>query len=62
MQFKYAKHFYDSRDTFRKHFLILNEGVQTGRECGPLHHHGYETIEAKVANYIARWINTDAIQ
>jgi hypothetical protein len=61
-QFKYAKKFYDRLDARRKYFLILNEGVPTGRKCGPLHHHGYENIEEEVAKNIAGWINTDAIK
>ena len=56
-QFKFAKKFYDKLNTKNKKLLKFTDGTGTGRECGPYHHHGYEGIEEKVANEIAKWIN-----
>ena len=41
----------------KKNLLNYTGGTGTGRECGPYHHHGFEGIELKVANDIAKWIN-----
>ena len=56
-QFRFAKKFYDKLNIKNKKLLKFTDGTGTGRECGPYHHHGYEGIEQKVANEIAKWIN-----
>ena len=52
-----AKTFYDNLNARQKHILTYTGGGSTGRECGPLNHHGFEEIEEKVAKDISNWIN-----
>ena len=33
--FNHAKNFYDELQAPRKHILVFDEGVPTGRNCGP---------------------------
>ena len=56
-QYKYAKSFFKKLKAPKKNLLNYTGGTGTGRECGPYHHHGFEGIELKVANDIAKWIN-----
>ena len=58
--FNYAQKFVLSLNLPRKNALFYKGGVPSGRECGPLHHHGFETIEKQVAVDIANWIIADA--
>ena len=55
-QYKYAKSFFKKLKSPKKNLLNYTGGTKTGRECGPYHHHGFEGIELKVANDIAKWI------
>ena len=55
-QYKYAKSFFKKLKAPKKNLLNYTGGTKTGRECGPYHHHGFEGIELKVANDIAKWI------
>ena len=59
-RFNYAHDFAKSLHSPKKHFLFYDEGEASGRSCGPLHYHGFEAIEEKVANDIAEWIISDA--
>ena len=61
-QFSYAEVFYQNLHAPRKQALFFNGGVPTGRTCGPLHYHGFENIEEKVASDIAEWIRTDSVK
>tara|TARA_B100000941_G_scaffold162466_1_gene115678 strand:- start:145 stop:903 length:759 start_codon:yes stop_codon:yes gene_type:complete len=56
-KYKYAKSFFKKLKAPKKSLLNYTGGTGTGRECGPYHHHGFEGIELKVANDIAKWIN-----
>ena len=56
-KYKYAKSFFKKLKAPKKNLLNYTGGTGTGRECGPYHHHGFEGIELKVANDIAKWIN-----
>ena len=56
-KYKYAKSFFKKLKAPKKNLLNYIGGTGTGRECGPYHHHGFEGIELKVANDIAKWIN-----
>jgi predicted alpha/beta hydrolase family esterase len=60
-QFKHAKIFYDELQAPRKHLLVFDGGVPTGRKCGPLHHHGFENIEEEAAKKIIKWLVSDAV-
>ena len=55
-QYGPAKNFFDNLKAPRKYFLKFIGGDATGRECGPLNHHGFEGIEEKVAREISIWI------
>ena len=55
-QYKYAKSFFKKLKAPKKNLLNYTGGSGTGRECGPYHYHGFEGIELKVANDIAKWI------
>ncbi|MBN41920.1 MAG: hypothetical protein CL573_00270 [Alphaproteobacteria bacterium] len=54
--FKHAKLFFHALDAPAKEFLAYNGGGRTGRDCGPLNHHGFEGIGATVAQDISSWI------
>ena len=56
-KYKYAKSFFKKLKAPKKSLLNYTGGTGTGRECGPYHHHGFEGIELKVVNDIAKWIN-----
>ena len=56
-KYKYAKSFFKKLKAPKKNLLNYTGGTGTGRECGPYHHHGFEGIELKVTNDIAKWIN-----
>lgn len=43
-----------------KEFLTYSGGEATGRDCGPLNHHGFEGMEGKVAKDIALWITVNS--
>ena len=38
-----------------KKLVTINGGGTTGRECGPLHRHGFENTEKELANSIINW-------
>jgi hypothetical protein len=40
------------------HLLVVDGGGDTGAECGPLNHHGYEGIEATVFASIAKFMTS----
>jgi predicted alpha/beta hydrolase family esterase len=61
-QFRYAKAFYENLNAPRKRAIIVDGGVPTGRKCGPFHHHGFENIEGDVAEGIAKWLVSDAVE
>ena len=56
-QYKYAKSFFKKLKAPKKNLLNYLGGTGSGRECGPYHYHGFEGIEIKVSNDIAKWIN-----
>lgn len=58
--FFYAKGFFDELKAPRKTLLSYKDGEASGRECGPLNHHGFEGIQVQVANDIAKWIAADS--
>jgi pimeloyl-ACP methyl ester carboxylesterase len=58
--FSYAKYFFEELEAPRKAFLSYKDGGASGRECGPLNHHGFEDIQDRVANDIAQWIAVDS--
>lgn len=58
-QFKHAKSFYEGLAAPAKQFLLFTGGVPSGRECGPLHHHGFENIEKQAAKKIIKWTMSD---
>ncbi|MAH83554.1 MAG: hypothetical protein CBB68_04230 [Rhodospirillaceae bacterium TMED8] len=58
--FYYSKKFYENLKATRKTFLSYSQGGASGRNCGPLHHHGFEDIQDIVAQDIAAWISADA--
>ena len=61
-KFKQARIFYDELQAPRKDILVFDEGVPTGRDCGPLHHHGYENIEENSARKIIEWMVSNAVR
>ena len=55
-KFAEAKKFYDALNSPKKWLLSFKKGQATGSKCGPKNFHGFETIEAYVANTVAKWI------
>lgn len=51
-----AEAFFDSLSAPKKKFLFLNGGGNTGRDCGPFHHHGFEGIERQAVNQVLQWL------
>ena len=54
--FLYAEGFFETLNAPSKKLLSYDGGGATGRECGPLNHHGFEGIETNVAQDISSWI------
>jgi alpha-beta hydrolase superfamily lysophospholipase len=61
-QFKHAKSFYEGLKAPVKQILLFKGGIPSGRECGPLHHHGYENIEEEAAKKIIEWLMSDVLE
>ena len=61
-RFHYAEAFFRALRAPLKALLSYTGGTATGRDCGPRNHHGFEGIEAAVAEDIAGWILTRARQ
>ncbi len=54
--FGYAERFYERLTAPVKGLLDYSGGGSSGRECGPLNHHGFEDLESRVATDISKWI------
>ena len=54
--FSNAKKFFIGLKAPSKNLLAYSDGLTSGGECGPFHHHGFEGIEEKVVEDIANWI------
>ena len=54
--FGYAESFYERLTAPMKDLLDYSGGGSSGRECGPLNHHGFEGLESRVAIDISKWI------
>ena len=54
--FGYAERFYERLTAPMKDLLDYSGGGSSGRECGPLNHHGFEGLESRVAIDISKWI------
>jgi len=51
-----AEAFFDSLSAPKKKFVFLDGGRNTGRDCGPFHHHGFEDIERQAVNQVVQWL------
>ncbi len=54
--FSNAKKFFLGLKAPSKMLLSYSDGLTSGGECGPFHHHGFEGMEEKVVEDIANWI------
>ena len=54
--FGHAENFYQSLTAPVRDLLDYSGGGSSGRECGPLNHHGFEGLESRVATDISKWI------
>lgn len=52
-----ALSFFESVKAPKKKMVMISGGGRTGRECGPLHHHGLEGVEKRGVRAIINWIN-----
>ena len=51
-----AASFFETIKAPKKKIVMISGGDQTGRECGPFHHHGYEGVEGKAVTAIITWL------
>ena len=51
-----AASFFETVKAPKKKIVMISGGGQTGRECGPFHHHGYEGVEEKAVTAIITWL------
>lgn len=51
-----AIHFFENLSVSKKELVLVKGDQSQGRACGPFHYHGFEGIEAEVANKITDWI------
>lgn len=54
--FQGSKKFVDSIDGAQIEFRVFEGGGSSGRECGPLHYHGFEGIEDSISEAIHAWV------
>ena len=54
--YKKANDFTKSLQAKTKKIVTIDGGLSTGRECGPLNHHGFEGVEKEAADAVTNWI------